>query len=422
MAGFPVFLELDRIPPLIIGGGELAAIKALLVLEQAKRVTFAADHVCGAIEALIADGRADRISAEPGVRAIKGRPLVISVSGDDAEDKRVSLIAREFGVPVNVPGRKELSTFSLAATDGGFPGALASNENERDGQNRDQTPAQSQAAAQVRDHGRVFLVGAGPGDRELLTLKAVRALKAADVILTDFLVGEGVLEHARRDVQIISVGKAKGRHSKTQAEINAMIVAFARDGKTVVRLKGGDPFVFGRGGEEVDILRASGIACEVVPGITAATAAASSLQIPLTHRDISRSVTFISGHAAGDGAPEFGHVDFKALAGGQNTLAIYMGVATAGVLAEQLLSSGWSPATPIMAVERASHAGERRVATTLDVLADDPSRLGLNGPAVLICGEVAGLTPNGHVEHVARRQINTQSNAFNDQSKEVSHV
>ncbi len=400
MAGFPVFIELNRSPPLINGGGELAANKARLLLEHAKRVTFAADQVSGEIATLIAQGKADLIPAEPGIRAIKGCPLVISATEDIAEDKRVSLIAREFGVPFNVPGRVDLSTFSLAAFGDNFP----------------------EAVSNVQGQGRVFLVGAGPGDPELLTLKAVRALKAADVILTDFLAGEGVLEHARRDVEIISVGKAKGRHSKTQAEINAMIVALAREGKTVVRLKGGDPFVFGRGGEEIDILRASGIACEVVPGITAATAAASSLQIPLTHRDISRSVTFISGHAAGDGAPEFGHVDFRALAGGQNTLAIYMGVATAGVLAEKLLGAGWSPATPIMAVERASHAAERRVATTLDVLADDPSRLGLNGPAVLICGEVAGLTPNGHVEHVARRQTNTQSHASNDQSKEASHV
>ncbi len=400
MTGFPVFLELDRIPPLVIGGGELAAIKGRLLLKTAKHVTFAADRVCDEIEALIAEGQADRISAEPGVRAIKGRPLVVSATEDDVEDKRVSLLAREFGVPVNVPGRAELSTFAFAIS-----GDIG-----------------SQATAIGQDQARVFLVGAGPGDPELLTLKAVRALKAADVILTDFLAGEGVLEHARRDAQIISVGKAKGRHSKTQAEINAMIVSFAREGKTVVRLKGGDPFVFGRGGEEVDFLRASGIACEVVPGITAATAAASSLQIPLTHRDISRSVTFISGHAAGDGAPEFGHVDFKALAGGQNTLAIYMGVATAGVLAAKLLASGWSPATPIMAVERASHAAERRVASTLDVLADDPSRLGLKGPAILICGEVAGLTPNGRVEHVGRQENTARAVASIEQTKEVSHV
>ena len=119
-----------------------------------------------------------------------------------------------------------------------------------------------------------------------------------------------MLDYARREALVISVAKAKGRHSKTQAEINALIVAYANEGKTVVRLKGGDPFVFGRGGEEIDILRASGIPVDVIPGITAATAVSASLQIPLTHRDIARSVTFISGHAAGDGEPEFDQMDF----------------------------------------------------------------------------------------------------------------
>lgn len=248
--------------------------------------------------------------------------------------------------------------------------------------------------------GRVILVGAGPGDPELLTIKAVRALEAADVILTDFLVGEGVLDYARDDAEIVSVGKAKGRHSKTQAEINALIVAYAREGKTVVRLKGGDPFLFGRGGEEVETLRASGIDCEVVPGITAATAAAASLQIPLTQRGISQTVTFVSGHAAGDGEPDFGDIDFAALRDGNATLAVYMGVSTAGVLAQKLLDAGWSPATPVMAVERASRSDERRVATTLDVLASDTKRLALKGPAILICGEVAGLDAKGEVERV----------------------
>ena len=250
--------------------------------------------------------------------------------------------------------------------------------------------------------GRVLLVGAGPGDPELLTLKAVRALKSADVILHDHLVSPGVLDHARREASILSVGKAKGRHSKTQAEINALIVAHARDGKTVVRLKGGDPFVFGRGGEEIDILRASGIPVEVIPGITAATAAAASLQIPLTHRDLARSVTFISGHAAGDGGAEFDQIDFSALADRRATLAVYMGVSTSGALATRLLAAGWSPATPVIAVERASHADERRISTTLDVVAAHPGRLGLAGPSLLLIGEVAGLAPAGQVTTIVR--------------------
>jgi uroporphyrin-III C-methyltransferase / precorrin-2 dehydrogenase / sirohydrochlorin ferrochelatase len=465
---FPIFVTLDGVAPLVVGGGELAAIKARLLLKRAPRVAIAADRMVAALKSLAANGRIDRLPANPGVDDIRGRPLVISATGDDAEDARISTLARSLGVPVNVPDRPDLCTFALGAivdrgivtvaigTEGAAPVLAtqmrASFERElhpRLGRLAEIAREYRPAAAERLAHGvqrrsfweavfsgppadailagdesrgrtlisdlldqaipaaqggRVILVGAGPGDPDLLTLKAVRALKSADVILHDYLIGDGVLEHARREAVLICVGKGRGRHSKSQAEINALMVALAREGKTVVRLKGGDPFVFGRGGEEVETLRASGIAGEVVPGITAATAAAASLQIPLTHRDISRSVTFISGHAAGDGAPDFDQVDFRALAEGKATLAVYMGVATAGVLAAMLLECGWSPATPVMAVERASQPGERRVATTLDVLAADPSRLELKGPAILICGEVAGLDPAGSVVRIGTAQ------------------
>ncbi len=251
--------------------------------------------------------------------------------------------------------------------------------------------------------GRVILVGAGPGDPDLLTLKAVRALKSADVVVYDGLMGEGVLDHARREAEFISVAKAKGRHSKTQAEINVLLVALAREGKTVVRLKGGDPSIFGRGGEEIEILRASGITVEVIPGITAATAAAASLQIPLTHRELSRSVTFISGHAAGDGTPDFGQVDLAALANQGTTLAVYMGLSTSGVLARTLIDAGWSPAMPVIIASRISQAGERRIATTLDVLAEPSTTFDLTGPALLIIGEVAGLDSAGAIERLEQQ-------------------
>ncbi|MEO1206822.1 MAG: uroporphyrinogen-III C-methyltransferase [Pseudomonadota bacterium] len=275
----------------------------------------------------------------------------------------------------------------------------------------------------TRQVGFVTLVGAGPGDADLLTVRAVRAIAEAEVVLTDYLVGEDVLRLARADAEIISVGKAKGRHSKTQAEINALIVHHARRGLNVVRLKGGDPFMFGRGGEEIDCLRASGIRCEVVPGITAAAAAAASLQIPLTHRDFARTVTFLSGHAPGDTAPDFGGLDFKALKAGGSTLAVYMGVSTAHLLGAHLIAEGWSEATPVIAVERASQADERRVATTLDVLAEKTSELALKGPAVLLIGEVAGLAPAGDVEHVVQTVKNTPvGSAFSLALQEMSHA
>ncbi len=252
-----------------------------------------------------------------------------------------------------------------------------------------------------RPQGRVLLVGAGPGDPELLTLKAVRALKAADVIFYDALVGEGVFEHARREAELIPVGKRAGAHSVSQDQINRLLVAYANEGKTVVRLKGGDPFIFGRGGEELEALRAAGIATEVVPGITAAVAAAASLQVPLTHREHGRSLTFVSGHAANSDAPDFDGLDLAALARGKATLALYMGVRTAGQVAHELLAAGWSPATPVIAVEHASRADERRVSSHLAELAGTPEALGLNSPAVLIFGEIAGLEMAGVVERAS---------------------
>jgi uroporphyrin-III C-methyltransferase/precorrin-2 dehydrogenase/sirohydrochlorin ferrochelatase len=257
-----------------------------------------------------------------------------------------------------------------------------------------------QAAGEPRARGRVLLVGAGPGDPELLTVRAVRALKAADVIFYDRLVGEGVLDHARREAELIPVGKAKGAHSVPQEEINRLLIERARAGQTVVRLKGGDPFIFGRGGEELDALRAAGIAIEIVPGVTAGIAAAASLQIPLTHRDVSHTVTFLSGHEAGGEEPSFEHLDLAALSGGKNTLLVYMGVSTAGAIAKKLLEAGFSPSLPVIAVENASRDDERRVLATIADLATNPERLGLKSPAVLIFGEVAGLQAHGIVEDI----------------------
>ncbi|HXG77847.1 MAG TPA: siroheme synthase CysG [Methyloceanibacter sp.] len=256
------------------------------------------------------------------------------------------------------------------------------------------------AADKPQPRGRVLLVGAGPGDPELLTMKAIRALKAADVIFYDRLVGEGVLDHARREAELIAVGKAKGAHSVSQEDINALLIERARSGQTVVRLKGGDPFIFGRGGEELEALRQAGIDVEIVPGVTAGIAAAASLQIPLTHRDVSHTVTFLSGHEAGGAEPSFEHLDLAALAGGKNTLLVYMGVSTAGLIAKKLIAAGFRSDLPVLAVENATRENERRVLATIADVAAHPERLGLKSPAVLIFGEVAGLPAAGIVEDI----------------------
>src|SRR5215472_16456240 len=190
---------------------------------------------------------------------------------------------------------------------------------------------------QVRPWGEVWLVGAGPGDPELLTLKALKILQIADVVVHDGLVSDEVLDLAPASARRISVAKRKSRHSYSQDEINRMLVAFALEGLKVVRLKGGDPFIFGRGGEELEACRAAGVACHVVPGVTAALAAGASAGAPLTHRGAAQAVTFVTGHAAAGGEPD---LDWTSLAKPNQTVVIYMGVSTAPAIAARLLAAG----------------------------------------------------------------------------------
>ena len=238
--------------------------------------------------------------------------------------------------------------------------------------------------------GQVWLVGAGPGDPDLLTLKALRVLQSADVVVHDRLVSDDILAFAA-NARLIHVGKRKSRHSVPQDGINQLLVALALEGRKVVRLKGGDPFVFGRGGEELQACRDAGVPCEVVPGISAGMAAAALAGAPLTHRGLAQAVTFITGHAAataegGYGEPEH---DWAVLARPNHTVVVYMGLSTARVIAERLMAAGRAGATPALIVENASLPQERRVLTRLSSLAE--AAAGLDGPAVLIIGEVAAL-------------------------------
>jgi uroporphyrin-III C-methyltransferase len=239
--------------------------------------------------------------------------------------------------------------------------------------------------------GVVWLVGAGPGDPELLTLKALRLLQAADVVVHDRLTPPPILDLARPGARLIDVGKRKSRHTLPQDDINQLLVALARDGLQVVRLKGGDPFVFGRGGEELAVLRAAGIEAHVVPGVTAALAAAAGAGVPLTHRGLAQAVTFVTGHAAvgEDGEPREPGLDWLVLSRPNHTVVVYMGVTTAGLLAGRLVEAGRAASTPVLVVENASRADERRLLTTLQEL--QTAVAGLDGPALLVIGEVAAL-------------------------------
>jgi uroporphyrin-III C-methyltransferase/precorrin-2 dehydrogenase/sirohydrochlorin ferrochelatase len=235
--------------------------------------------------------------------------------------------------------------------------------------------------------GRVYLVGAGPGDPELLTLRAARLLAQADVVVYDHLVGEGVLELIAARAERIYVGKERSHHSMAQDEINALLVRQASLGRQVVRLKGGDPFVFGRGGEELQVLAAEGIPFEVVPGITAACGVASYAGIPLTHRDHAQSCLFVTGHLK-DGSCD---LDWPALARPRQTVVIYMGLGGLSGICAQLIAHGSAPGLPAAVVQQGTTQAQRVVCGTL---ADLPARVaaaGLQSPCLIIVGEVVRL-------------------------------
>ena len=233
--------------------------------------------------------------------------------------------------------------------------------------------------------GSVAIVGAGPGDPDLLTLRAAALLQRAEVIVYDKLVGPEILDRARRDAERIYVGKSRGHHAKTQDEINALLLELARAGHRVVRLKGGDPFVFGRGGEERDYLRRQGVDVQVVPGITAATACGASAGIPLTHRDHAAAVTFVTGQGKAGEAD----LDWAALAASRHTLVVYMGVATAPRTAERLIAHGLAPETPVAVVENGTRPEERIVTGTLGDMPRLVEAERVAAPAIIVIGEVA---------------------------------
>ncbi|MDQ0625577.1 uroporphyrin-III C-methyltransferase [Paraburkholderia graminis] len=233
---------------------------------------------------------------------------------------------------------------------------------------------------------RAWLIGAGPGDVELMTLKATRALAQADVILVDDLVNPDVLQFARADARIVYVGKRGGHPSTPQHGIVEQMLAHLNEGRSVARLKGGDPFVFGRGGEEQQALHAAGVDVEIVSGITAGIAAPAAIGIPVTHRDHAQGVVFVTGHGAGTSEP-----DWAALAATRMTLVIYMGMRRLNDIVGALLAAGMSAETPCAAIESATRPEQRHALATLDDFADAVARAGLGSPAIVVIGGVASL-------------------------------
>lgn len=445
MSSFPISLDLRQRPVLLVGGGEEAARKLRLLRQAEARVTLLAPVLNAELAALAGEGVVSHRAEFFSPAALDG--FVIVIAADPLVNEAVSRAARARGLLVNVVDRADLSDFTVPAivrrgditigiaTDGAAPmlasriraqieallpsrlGDLARLAGDfRASAARLLPDAESRrrfwrrifdgpAAAQVLEGrlataretmlrelnrsqdqavGIVHIVGAGPGDPDLLTIAAQRALGAADVIFYDDLVAPAVLDRARRDAERVPVGKRKGSHRIDQAGINDLLLQAARAGRRVVRLKAGDPYIFGRGGEEVDHLAAHGIEAVVVPGITAALGCAAAAGIPLTHRELSSALTLVTGHAKG-GAAALG---WAARLRAGETLVVYMGLSQAGAIRAALLGHGVAPDLPVALIENGSRPDQ---IVSQGAIADLPklaARHG-DGPTLLVLGAVA---------------------------------
>lgn len=444
---FPVFLRLGRRKVVVVGGGEVAARKLRLLARTGARLQVVATKVCAEIADSADKGRLEWLAAPFAPMQLDGAALAIAATDDAEVNAAVAAAAHARGIPVNVVDDASHSSFitpaivdrapvlvaigtsatgpvlarrlreaierllparlgrlarfmgsrraHLAAVpvdrrrrvwerflDG--PGAEAAMQ----GDEAAADAALSEAQRETPRGGEVWLVGAGPGDPELLTLRALRLMQQADVVLHDRLVPPEILELVRRDAERIDVGKRRDHHPVPQQEINRMLVELARAGKRVLRLKGGDPFVFGRGGEEIDSLREAGIPFQVVPGITAANGCAAYAGIPLTHRDHAQACVFVTGHPRRDGTLD---LPWDALARRGQTVVVYMGRGTLALLCERLIAAGLPPDWPAALVEHGTMNDQRVVTGTLSDLPQRVAERGIDGPSLIIVGQVVRL-------------------------------
>ena len=450
MRYLPLFLNLDGRTVLLVGGGEVAARKHALLASAGARVRVVAPELGATLAALAATGALEHRARRFVPADLDGAWLAIAATADAAVNRAVAGAARERRILVNVvdapepssailPAIIDRSPLVIAVSSSGAAPELARHVRRQIEAALDESLGalaalcarlrtrirtalgdlgarrrlyrwllEERPAALVRAgrgaeaerlveaelaraappvQGSVALVGAGPGDPGLLTLNALRALQSADVVLHDRLVSAEVLALARREAELIEVGKGGQGHGTSQARIHALMVEHARRGRRVVRLKGGDPFVFGRGGEELEHLARHAIPYEVVPGVTAALACAAYAGIPLTHREYAGAVRFVTAHCR----ESVEATDWRGLARGRETLAVYMGVATLGALSAELIRHGRPAATPVAFVENGSRAAQRVLVGTLGEATALAERHALAAPALLVVGEVAAL-------------------------------
>lgn len=456
MTLFPLFAQLSGKPVLVVGGGPVAERKAHSLMQAGARVTVGAPELTPALHLWAHESRISWRQGRFDAGWMDGVWLVIAATSDAHLNAEVARLAEQGRIWANVVDDPALCSFhvpaivdrapvTIAISSGGHAPVLARRIREKletlidhsvgglaslVGRYRDairhaypllserrtfydrlidgpvgdalrsQQPQQAetllkQALRQppAATPGKVTLVSAGPGDPGLLTLKALRALNEADVILHDRLVSQDVLDLARRDAERLYVGKTPGEnHHQTQARIHAWMVAHASAGRKVVRLKGGDAFIFGRGGEELEVLAAHGIAYEVVPGVTAAIACAAYAGIPLTHRHLSQSLHLLTAHSARDEDQP----DWASLARSKQTLGFYMGVTQLPEVARQLIAHGMPADTPFALIENGSRPGQRTLAGRLEDLDELAQTHAMQAPSLLLIGEVVRLSRRLH--------------------------
>ncbi len=456
MESLPIFMRIKGARCVVIGGGEVATRKVAMLLKAEATVELISPELCDALEAQALAGEIKHIQAMFDASQLAGATLVIAATDDEAVNTEVSVAAKAQNIPVNVVDSPALCTFTMPSIVDRSPVVIAISSNGAapvlarlirakletmipasygrlaylardfrdavkakfaDTQSRrifwektfqgpipelmfsGQESAAKLALAKAIEaddsdaqHGEVYLVGGGPGDPDLLTFRALRLMQQCDVCVYDKLVSKEVMELVRRDAELVNVGKARDQHTLPQEEINLLLVKLAKEGKRVLRLKGGDPFIFGRGGEEIETLMENGVPFQVVPGITAANGVSCYAGIPLTHRDFAQSCIFTTGHLkAKEGQPSTVELDWPALARPNQTVVIYMGLVGLEQICAQLIKHGLEASTPAAVVQQGTTPKQKVVVADLSTLARKVVQAELKPPCLIIVGHVVTL-------------------------------